>query len=101
MERCVNLDETAVRLLPLGERGWARRGAKDVKFLGDSRTHITVTLAVDVTGRTWHQLIFGGKTEESMPDFSTLPDNPNRILHQTESHWQSSETLFEFVHFLD
>ena len=40
-----NFDETALRLLPASDRGWALRGAK-TSFAGD----ITVTLAVRVTG---------------------------------------------------
>ena len=39
--RLCNIDETATKLLPIGEKGWLRSGAAPM----ESKTHITTVLA--------------------------------------------------------
>ena len=44
-DRLVNIDETALLLLPLASRGWSRRGEK-CKHVGVDKDCVTVTTAV-------------------------------------------------------
>ena len=50
-DRVWNLDETAVRMVPSGERGWTRRAESANVFA--SRAFITVTLAANMRGGMW------------------------------------------------
>ena len=53
-DRIWNLDETAVRMVPSGERGWTKKGESAHVFA--SRTFVTVTLAANMRGGMWTTL---------------------------------------------
>jgi hypothetical protein len=98
--RCWNLDETAVRLLPLGDRGWAKKGprGKRTHFLGDSRTQITVTIACGAAGGLLHQVIVDGTTDRVVP---VGPKFPGQEVVYTKNHWMSQDTLTNVVDQID
>ena len=50
-DRIWNLDETAVRMVPAGERGWSKKGESTHSFA--SRAFVTVTLAANMRGGMW------------------------------------------------
>ena len=63
------------------------------------KSNITATLAVPmVQGPSFCQLIFGGKTSAVLP---RGPVEHNVHVNFTESHWQSAESMFSFVEFLE
>ena len=53
-DRMWNLDETAVRMVPSGERGWTKKGESAHVFA--SRAFVTVTLAANMRGGMWTTL---------------------------------------------
>ena len=55
-----NLDETAVRIVPAGERGWTKKAASARVFA--SRAFVTVTLAANMRGGMWTQIIYEAST---------------------------------------
>ena len=50
-DRIWNLDETAVRMVPAGERGWTKKAESASLFA--SRAFVTVTLAANMRGGMW------------------------------------------------
>ena len=66
----MNLDETAVRIVPAGERGWSKRAEPAHVFA--SRAFVTVTLAANMRGGMWTQIVYEGKTDRVHPSWTTL-----------------------------
>ena len=98
VDRVFNMDETAVRLFPSSDKGWAARGEKR-NFVGDSKTLITITLVVNpLGGPVLQQFIFEGKTDRVHPMGPLLPW-PS-ITH-SETHWCTHETLMELIGEID
>ena len=60
-DRIWNLDETAVRMVPSGERGWTKKGESAHVFA--SRAFVTVTLAPNMRGGMWTQIVYEEKTD--------------------------------------
>ena len=92
--RLCNIDETATKLLPIGEKGWLRPGAAPV----GNKAYITTVLATRYgSPDLLAQCIFQGKTRACEPThaFSTI------LTSHTESHWSSNATLVDFVEFID
>lgn len=97
--RVYNLDETSLRLLPTHSYGWSVRGQKAIQY-GDQKSAITATIAMPMEpGPVFGQLIFQGKTTKVEP---ALEEEPERVLlDHSQSHWQTTDTLFRFVSWLD
>ena len=96
--RVINVDETSLRMIPVSATGWSVKGEK-TKQVQAGKSNITATLAVPMLqGPSFCQLIFGGKTSAVLPHGSVEHDVH---LNFTESHWQSTESMFSFVQFLE
>ena len=96
--RVINVDETSLRMIPVSATGWSVKGEK-TKQVQASKSNMTATLAVPMLqGPSFCQLIFGGKTSAVLPHGSVEHDVH---LSFTESHWQSTESMFSFVQFLE
>ena len=67
-DRIWNLDETAVRMVPAGERGWTKKAESASVFA--SRAFVTVTLAANMRGGMWTQIVY---ERPSAPSWTTLP----------------------------
>ena len=81
-----------------GATGWSVKGEK-MKQVHAGKSNITATLAVPMLqGPSFCQLIFGGKTSAVLPHG---PVEHDVHLNFTESHWQSTESMFSFVQFLE
>ena len=70
-DRIWNLDETAVRMVPAGEHGWTKRAESSHVFA--SRAFVTVTLAANMRGGTWTQIVCEGKTDRVRPHGPLFP----------------------------
>ena len=102
MDRVINLDETAVRLLPTASYGWSVKGQKPVQLQsGKSVTTGTVALAMDEQTPAWLQVIFQGKTSAVLPDVRPEVLSDRVQMAFTPSHWQTTESLQAFVLWLD
>ena len=76
-------------MIPVSATGWSVKGEKTEQVQA-SEANITAALAVAMLqGPSLCQLIFGGKTG------AVLPQEP------VESHWQSTDSMFSFVQFLE
>ena len=96
--RVWNADETAVRLLPLNDRGWGPKG-RPKRFLADKKRVITLTLACCMAGGPMlAQAIYQGKTKASLPK---VPVPKGMSCTQTENHWRSLETCELFLKQID
>ena len=92
--RLCNIDETATRLLPIGEKGWLRPGAAPMA----NKAYITTVLATRYgSPDLLAQCIFQEKKRACEPThaFSSI------LTSHTDSHWSSSATLVDFVEFID
>ena len=76
-DRIWNLDETAVRMVPSGERGWTKKAESAHVFA--PRAFVTVTLAANMRGGMWTQIVYEGKTDRVRPHGPIFP-------HQLVSH---------------
>ena len=70
-DRIWNLDETAVRMVPAGERGWTKRAEPAHVFT--SRAFVTVTLAANMRGGMWTQIVYEGKSGRVHPHGPAFP----------------------------
>ena len=70
-DRKWNLDETAVRLVPTGERGWTKKA--EPAHVCASRTFDTVTLAANMRGGMWTQIVHEEKTDRVHPRGPLFP----------------------------
>jgi hypothetical protein len=88
--RVWNADETAVRLLPLHDRGWSLKGTK-AHFLCDQKRLVTATLACCMDGGNMlAQLVYEGKTRAVLP-MGPLPRGIE-VTH-SHNHWATIESL--------
>jgi hypothetical protein len=91
------MDETAVRILPTGDHGWAQKNVK-ANFIGDAKSLATVNVAAGAVEGVRHQVIFGGRTNRVHP---ICPQPVHQQVTHTESHWSSVDTLLEMVKHID
>ena len=68
-DRAVNIDETAVRLLPTSSFGWSTEGEKSAQLQSGTAV-VTATVAVTMAEETpaWLQVFFEGKTHSVIPE---------------------------------
>ena len=91
-----NLDETAVRVVSAGERGWTKRAEK--AHVLASRAFVTVTLAVIVRGGMWTQIVYEGKTDRVRPHG---PLFPRQLVSHSPTHWITQEALLNMIDAID
>ena len=91
-ELIINLDETGIKLVPVGDWTMAPEGSRGVEVagLGDKR-QITATFADTLSGAFLPmQLLYQGKTDRYHAKF-TFPDGFH--IHHTPNHWANEETV--------
>ena len=94
-ELIINLDETGIKLVPVGEWSMAPQGSKRVEVagLGDKR-QLTATFADTLSGAFLPmQLLYQGKTDRSHPKF-TFPDGFH--IYHSPNHWANEGTVSLF-----
>jgi transposase len=82
--RVWNMDETAVRILPTSDHGWAQKNVK-ANFIGDAKSLVTVNVAAGAVEGVRHQVIFGGKTNRVHP-IGPQPVHQQVTHTDTQSH---------------
>ena len=95
-DRVWNLDETAVRMVPAGERGWTKRAESAPVFA--SRAFVTVTLAANMRGGIWTQSVYEGKTDRVRPHG---PLFPRQLVSHSPTHWITQEALLDMIDAID
>ena len=91
-DRIWNLDETAVRIVPTGERGWTKRAKAAHVFA--SRAFVTVTLAANTRGGMWTQIVYEGKSDRVRPHG---PAFPCQLGSHSPTHWITQEALLDMI----
>ena len=88
----MNLDQTPLKYVPVSHHTLAKKGKKSVAIAGSSDNRsITGTFIITLDGKFLQlQLIYGGKTEQSLPRFKfpdnfTLSANPKHFNNTEES----------------
>jgi hypothetical protein len=98
-ELIVGFDETNTQFVPTIGRTRAKKGTKRVRMVGvgKNKAQITVGIGVVATGEVLKpvQLIFGGKTERSLPKKKT--PQSGQIWHVTDSHWQNPKSFMKAI----
>ena len=95
-DRIWNLDETAVRIVPAGERGWSKRAEPAHVFA--SRAFVTVTLAANMRGGMWTQIVYEGKSGRVHPHG---PHFPRQLVSHSPTHWITQEALLDMIDAID
>ena len=95
-DRVWNLDETAVRMVPAGERGWTKRAESAHIFA--SRAFVTVTLAANMRGGMWTQIVCEGKTDRV---HLHGPLFPRQLVSHSPTHWITQEALLDTIDAID
>ena len=95
-DRIWNLDETAVRIIPAGERGWSKRAEAAHVFA--SRAFVTVTLAANMRGGMWTQIVYEGKSGRVHPHG---PAFPRQLVSHSPTHWITQEALLDMIDAID
>ena len=96
--RVCNIDETAVRLTPSADSGWAKRGSK-TNFYCDAKTVVTLTLACCADG--------GPILQHFVMELLThqvVPKGPLAEFQEvtyTPTHWCNTDTLILMLKHID
>lgn len=100
----MNLDQTPLKYVPVSHRTMAKRGAKSVSIAGSSdKRCITGTFVITMEGCFLPmQLIYGGKTKQSLPRFKfpesfSLSVNPKHFSNTEESVKIVNEIIVPYV----
>ena len=95
----MNMDETAAKLLGLGQRGWATpKQDGRVRFIGAAdKRNLTISTVVTMTGTIMAQLIVEGTTKRVVQD---LPQHEKLSYTFSESHWCTESTCQELIEWL-
>lgn len=101
-ELLFSMDETFCFFVPMGHTSTlAQRGSKNVAVVGaDDKRGCTVLVTTAGDGSVLpFQMIFGGKTEASLPktDLRRVAEDQGHDLTVSESHWCTVETLKRWV----
>ena len=91
----INIDQTPLSYVNTRKYTFSFKGAKNIPIKDvDDKRQITATFAVSCTGEFLPiQLIYAGKTEQSLPKHS-FP--PSFLVTFTENHWSNTEKSDEF-----
>ena len=100
----LNLDQTPLKYAPVGNMTMAKKGSASVTIEGsEDKRMITGTFAVTLSGRFLPiQLIYGGKTNQSIPKVSfpkgfSLSANPKHFSNTAESVKFFEEIILPYV----
>ena len=91
-----NLDESAVRMVSSGERGWSKKGESAHVFA--SRAFVTVTLAANMRGGMWTQIVHEGKTDRVHPHG---PHFPRQLVSRSPTHLITQNALLNMIDAID
>ena len=94
-DRIWNLDETAVRIVPTGERGWTKRAEPAHVFA--SRAFVTVTLAANMRSGMWAQNVHEGKSGRVHHGPAFL----RQLVSHSPTHWITQEALLDMIDAID
>ena len=97
-DRIWNLDETAVRIVPTGERGWTKRAEAAHVFA--SRAFVTVTLAANMRGGMWTQIVYEEKSDRVHPHGPAIPCQLVSHSHSL-THWITQDALLDMIDAID
>ena len=91
----INLDQTPSSIVPGRKQTMALKGSSAVTIVGaNDKRNITATFAVTLSGEFLPmQLIYGGKTDQSLPRFK-FPDSFS--LSVNEKHYSNTEESLKF-----
>ena len=95
-DRFWNLDETAVRVVPAGERGWTKRAEAAHVFA--SRAFVTVTLAAIMRGGMWTQIVYEGNSHRVHPHG---PAFPRQLVPHSPTHWITQDAFLDMIDAID
>jgi len=100
----INLDQTPLKYIPAMNHTMAKQNSKNVAIAGSSdKRSITGTFTVTLDGRFLPmQLIYGGKTKQSLPRFEfpkdfSLSCNPKHFSNTEESVKLINEIILPYV----
>ena len=100
----INLDQTPVKLVQCGNNTLAKKNSSKVTIAGSAdKRSITATFAVTLAGTFLPmQLIYGGKTEKSLPRYKfpdgfSLSVNPKHFSNTAESIKLLNEVIIPYV----
>ena len=100
----MNLDQTPLKYVPVSHHTLAKKGDKSVAIAGSSdKRSITGTFTITLDGKFLPlQLIYGGKTKQSLPRFKfpesfSLSTNPKHFSNTEESIKIINEVILPYV----
>ena len=100
----MNLDQTPLKYIPAMNHTMAKQNSKSVSIAGSSdKCSIIGTFTITLNGQFLPmQLIYGGKTKQSLPRFKfpdgfSLSCNPKHFSNAMESIKQINEIIITFV----
>ena len=100
----MNLDQTPLKYIPAMNHTMAKQNSKSVSIAGSSdKCSIIGTFTITLNGHFLPmQLIYGGKTKQSLPSFKfpdgfSLSCNPNHFSNAMESIKQINEIIITYV----
>ena len=100
----INLDQTPLKYIPAMNHAMAKQNSKSVSIAGSSDKHsITGTFTITLNGHFLQmQLIYGGKTKQSLPRFKfpdgfSLSCNPKHFSNAMESIKLINEIIIPYV----
>ena len=100
----LNLDQTPLKYIPVGRQSLGKKGSKSVSITGSTdKRSITGTFIITLSGKFLPmQLIYGGKTKESLPRFKfpesfSLSANPKHFSNKAESLKVIEEIILPYV----
>lgn len=96
-ELIINIDQTGVPIVPVGDYTLEEEGAKQVPIVGkDDKRQITVVLGETHSCQVLPpQVIYQGKTDKCHPQGIEFPDDWD-ITH-TDNHWSTGDSMVRWV----
>ena len=92
-----NMDETGIRFVPLKNRTWAEKGAKQVEITSlDEKRQFTAFPVINAAGETCGrvQITWQGNTRKSCPSSECQARYVDLLTHEaTPSHWSTTSTV--------
>ena len=85
-----------MRIVPTGERGWTKRAEAAHVFA--SRAFVTVTLAANMRGGMWTQIVYEGKSDRVHPHG---PAFPRQLVSHSPTHWITQDALLDMIDAID
>ena len=99
----LNLDQTPLKYVPVSHNTMAKKGVKSVAIAGSADKRSIITFVITLNGDFLPlQLICGGKTKQSLPQYNfphsfSLSVNPNHFSNIKESIKMINEIVIPYV----